>query len=207
MKKAARWGIGMGAALGLFAATSVAWADDPKAPPPSKDKSPATAEPAPGKVAVGGDAAFVPLIGDLSNAAGPGIGVLGAAGYRPMPSLEVTARLGYIHHLNKDFGGGTTGISQIPALLGARYHVFPTLSTPYVAAELGPNYVIARSSTGAFGGGSASSSELKVGATIGAGYMYKGFDARAQAFVLDLGHAGDTLALMVNVGYRFDVVP
>lgn len=207
MKKAARWGMGFGAALGIFAATSSAWADDPKAPTASKDKSAATAEPTPGKVSVGGDAAFVPILGDLSNAAGPGIGVLGAAGYRPMPSLEVTARLGYIHHLNKDFGGGTTGISQIPALLGARYHVFNTLSTPYVAAELGPNYVIGRASSGTFGARSVSDSELKVGATIGAGYMYKGIDARAQAFVLDLGHAGDTLALMINVGYRFDVVP
>lgn len=194
---------GIVGALGWAGAAS---ADPVKAAPAAPDKKSDAAPEAPSKVSVGGDVAFVPLLGDLSNAAGPGFGALAAGGYRPLPPLEITARVGYVHHLSRDHGGGSTGIAEIPVLFGARYHFFQGKNGPYAGAELGPDYVIGRASTGAFGGGTASDSELKVGATLGAGYLYRGFDARAQAFVLDLGHAGDSLALMVNVGYRFDLM-
>lgn len=192
--------------VGALGWTGAASADPAKPAPAAPDKKSDTAPESAAKASVGGDVAFVPILGDLSNAAGPGFGALAAGGYRPLPPLEVTARIGYIHHLSRDQGGGSTGIAEIPALFGARYHLFEGKSGPYAGAELGPNYVIGRASAGGLGGRTVSDSELKVGATVGAGYLYRGFDARAQAFVLDLGHAGDSLAIMVNVGYRFDLL-
>ncbi|WP_394839768.1 porin family protein [Pendulispora rubella] len=99
------------------------------------------------KIGVGGDAMFVIPVGDFSDITGIQFGLLGRGGYRVLPQLEITGRIGYIHGFKKEFpntgGNVKSGVSVIPVWAGARWFFFSDnpLAGPYAGGELGLNFI------------------------------------------------------------------
>jgi hypothetical protein len=147
---------------------------------------------------VGGDAAFVLPVGRLFDGASVGVGALGKFEYTLPPPVTVTARVGFVYHFSKDFGGTSVGISTIPIWVGGKVHPLGTKEGPYGALELGPTVILARA-------GNASDSETRFSMTVGGGYQVGPIDIRAGLWVYDLGHFGDSLSLSVNVGYTAQI--
>lgn len=193
--------------LSLCLAAASASAQAPIAPKgaardrPQVDPAPA---PLPEK-SLGADAALVPILGSLGNGAGIGFGALGKFEYQVAPAVKLGARLGYVYHLDRGNERSSTGISEVPALVGVKY-IVPGAKGLYLGGELGLSYIMARVTVQSpFGGGSAtgSDSELKPSATAGLGAELGALDLRAAFYVLDLGNAGETTAVMLGAGYRF----
>jgi hypothetical protein len=160
------------------------------------------------KISVGGDLQFMlPLSSDFSNASGPWIGALAHAGYRVIPPLEITARIGYLAGLSKSqqtpFGSVSYSVSDIPIWLGARYYFMDAPAGLYGAAELGINVMNVSA-------GGQSTGWTREGFNIGAGYVISKelpIDIRAQLMYLNLlgtqsGESG-WLGLGLSVGYSF----
>jgi hypothetical protein len=189
--------------LGLAAASASA---QPPIAPKGAAADRAQAEPAPPQEkALGADAALVPILGSLGNGAGIGFGALGKFEYQVAPAVKLGARLGYVYHLDKGTERSSTGISEVPALVGVKY-IVPGAKGLYLGGELGLSYIMARVTVQSpFGGGSAtgSDSELKPSATAGLGAELGALDLRAAFYVLDLGNASETTAVMLGAGYRF----
>jgi Outer membrane protein beta-barrel domain len=169
------------------------------------------------KIVVGGDAQFMlPLNSDFSNASGPWIGVLAHGGYRIIPALELTARIGYLAGLSKSTsetipGAGSisasTSISDIPVWIGARYYLMNAPAGLYGAAEIGINAMTLHATVDNV---SASSGATREGFNVGAGYVISPdlpIDIRAQFMYLNLlgtdsGEKGE-FGLGISAGYSF----
>jgi hypothetical protein len=146
------------------------------------------------KMAIGGDFALaIPVSSALRDTAGIGIGVLPKFSYAIMEELLGTFRVGYIFHLKKN----DLGFKEIPVLFGAKY----MFGSAYGAAEIGFDHVSVDVPVPGFG--TVTGSDTKPAFDIGGGYMIGDIDLRLALFMWDLGHAGDTLELMVNAGYNF----
>jgi hypothetical protein len=174
---------GLLALVSVLLVTGGAHAQDP-APPP------AAAEPGVKKIGVGGDAMFFLPVGDLADATGPGIGILGRFGYRVIPALEVTGRIGYIFGLSKENGAIKTSISNIPIWAGARYFIMNPAAGLWAGGELGVNLLQFSSEGSVLGASlSSSSSETRFGFNLAAGYVISEdlpIDIRAQFSYLNL---------------------
>jgi hypothetical protein len=95
------------------------------------------------KIGVGGDLIFALPLGDMADATGPAIGPVGRFGYRVIPPLELTGRIGYLFGFDKDQGlGFSSSISLLPIWAGARYFVMQPESGLHVGGELGLNILI-----------------------------------------------------------------
>jgi hypothetical protein len=160
----------------------------PAAAPSSEDK----------KIAVGADLLFVLPVGTLSNLTGPQIGPLLRGGYRLMPQLEATARIGYLFAFGRSqsTAGGTnsTSVTDIPIWLGARYFLGDAPAGPYAAAEIGLNFLSA-SQSGTLNGQnfSQSNGSTGFGFDLGVGYVISKdlpIDLRLQYSYLNLIGAG-----------------
>ena len=194
-------------AMTTLALGARAFADE-TAPPPAGAPAPETPVAAAAgqtgaetKIQLGADGAFVLPLGNFSNAANAGIGALIRGEYSVMPKLNITGRLGFVYYLTKDQGFDYK-FWNIPVLVGAKYDIAQGF---YGAAEAGLflNHASATVSIPGFGSASSSNTETDFGATITAGYRMGDLDARVGLQWADLGHAGDTMGLMVNVGYSF----
>lgn len=164
------------------------------------------------KIVLGGDAQFMlPLNSDFSNASGPWIGVLAHGGYRIMPALELTGRIGYLAGLSKSQTiAGTTvseSISDIPIWVGARYYFMDAPAGLYGAAEIGINAMTAHASVGGISG---STGVTREGFNIGAGYVISQdlpIDIRVQLMYLNLlgteSNEKADLGLGISAGYSF----
>jgi len=162
------------------------------------------------KIVAGADLQFVlPLNSDYSNVAGPQIGALLRGGYRVMPALEITARIGYLYGLSKSqntaLGSVSYSISNIPIWVGARYYFMDAPAGLYGDAELALNLMTASAS---FGGVSQSTGVTREGFNLGAGYVISTdlpIDIRAQFMYLNLlgTNSGETalMGLGISVGY------
>jgi hypothetical protein len=138
--------------------------------------------------------------GDMADAAGFGIGALVRFEMPLRDKLVLTARAGYIQHLEKEAEGGLGGEaksswSQLPLIGGVRYAFSPKF---YGAAELG--LVMVRVSVD-IGGESMDSSDTNLGMTLGGGYRTGKLDVRGGLLFPDAGEAGDVMAVMATVGY------
>ncbi len=165
------------------------------------------------KIVVGGDLQFVlPLNSDFSNATGPLIGVLVHGGYRVIPALEITGRIGYLYGLSKSQGqiagqDYSTSISDIPIFVGARYYFMEPPAGLYGAAEIGANLLSVKASVA---GQSASNGATREGINLGVGYVISPdlpIDIRAQFMYLNLlgtdsGEKGE-YGLGISAGYSF----
>lgn len=167
------------------------------------------------KLTVGVDAQFLlPLNSDFSNGSGPWIGGLARAGYRVIPPLEVTARIGYLAGLSKSESvlgqSVSSSISDIPLWIGARYFFGVPSDAPaglYGAAEIAFNFMTAHESAN---GVSVSSGETREGFNLGVGYVLSQdlpIDFRVQFSDLNLlgTNSGEPslLGLGLSVGYSF----
>ncbi len=145
-----------------------------------------------GKI-LGVDGAFMLPIGDFGDAAGIGIGALLRFEMALDAKLSLTARAGYIHHLEKN----SISFSQIPVMAGAKYMLTDTL---YGAAELG--FVRAAVSAEAFGM-TFEDDETNLAMNLGVGMPVGPLDVRAGLNILDLGNAGESMAVAISAGYNF----
>lgn len=162
------------------------------------------------KITVGADAQFILPVGDMSNATGPQIGALLRGGYRVIPPLEITARIGYLAGLSKSQGSSAIGnvsssISNIPLWVGARYYFMDAPAGLYGAAELGFNFQQVSASVG---GVSASQGATREGFNLGVGYVISQdlpIDIRAQYSYFNLlgTQSGETaeMGIGLSVGY------
>jgi Outer membrane protein beta-barrel domain len=179
----------------------------------------AEASPAAGdkKISVGADLLFVLPVGDLSNDTGPQIGPLLRGGYRIMPALELTARIGYLFAFGKSQNPtplvtGSTSVTDIPVWLGARYFVGDAPAGLYAAAEIGVNFLNA-SYTVNPGNVQKSTGDTRGGFNLGVGYVISKdlpIDVRLQYSYLNLigantGPSGDgsLMGIGLSAGYSF----
>ena len=169
-------------------------------PAPTADVAPAAAGAA--KLTIGADAAFQLPLGNLADATGMGFGALVRGEYNLIPNLNGTLRAGYIYSLKKDNSGLKSKVDNIPIWVGGKYFITDMI---YAGAEVGLNMLKTTADISIAGiSGSASSTENKFGGNVGAGVLLAGaLDVRAQLEILDFGHSGDSMAVMVNVGYNF----
>jgi hypothetical protein len=143
--------------------------------------------------------------GDWGDAVGFGIGALMRFEMPLKEKIVLTARAGYIQHLEKDAEGGEFGgdssmsVGEIPVFGGIRYAFSQTESTAiYGAAELG--FVMYRTSIDV-GGESMSDSDTNLGMSLGAGYRTGKLDLRGGLYFPDAGEADDAMAVMATIGY------
>jgi len=202
----------------LFSRSAFAQRPAPGAPAPA----PAPAAPAEEKkIGIGGDLLFVIPLGDLGDVSSIQVGPVFRGGYRVIPNLELTARLGYLIGLKKErtfstgFGNATisAGFNLIPVWGGARYFFMDPSEGLYGAAELGLNVLVRTTSTG-----TAGDSLTRIGANAGIGYVISKelpIDIRAQFQIYNLllkesGTVGTTtiseptyFGVGVSAGYTF----
>jgi len=156
---------------------------------------------------VGVDGGLVLPLGDWANATGVGFGALGRFEYALDPQLSATGRVGYITHLEKDDRYKT---SELPILAGLRLGLSGEPDGLYVAGEAGLVNFTLRQPTGSAvfgnqvgGGDKVSNSELKFGATAGAGYRAGNIDGRVGIFIASVSDLEETLGVMATIGYNF----
>lgn len=152
---------------------------------------------------IGLDGGIAMPTGDWADGVGFGIGALARFEMPLRDKLVLTARAGYIQHLEKeadnDFGDSKSSSSQIPLFGGVRYAFSQRpRSAIYGAAELG--FVMYRVSM-EVSGESMSESDTNLGMTLGAGYRTGKLDIRGGLLFPDVGEAGDIMAVMATVGY------
>jgi len=171
-------------------------ADTAAAPAPAPEAAPAAAAGGT-KITIGADGAFHLPLGTLADGSGMGVGALVRGEYSVIPNLNVTLRTGYIFGLSKDIAGAKASISWIPIWVGGKYFINDMI---FAGLELGMNMLKSKVE---IGGASLTGSDNKIGANVGAGVLLSGLELRAQLEILDTGHSGDTMGLMLNVGYNF----
>ena len=159
------------------------------------------------KMTLGIDAQFMLPLGDFGKAAGPQIGPLVRFGYRVIPALELTGRVGYLFGLSKEVGPFKSSLSNIPIWVGARYFFMDAPAGFYGAAELAINLMSAKIEAG---GQSASTSVTREGINLGVGYVISKelpIDLRAQFSLLNLlgKETNETsfTAIGISAGYSF----
>ncbi len=162
------------------------------------------------KIGVGGDLQFVLPIGDLGDAYGPQIGPLLRVGYRVIPALEVTARVGYLYGLAKSqpspIGEIKASLNTIPIWLGARYFFMQPGAGAYGAAEFGLNMLSGKVE---FGGQSQTGdTQSRFGFNVGAGYVISKdlpIDIRAQFMHMNIAGTKEgekaALGIGISAGY------
>ena len=211
----------------LVTGSAFAQGAPPGPPPPGAPPAQGAPPPTEGgeddgkKIGIGGDLLFVIPLGDLSDASSLQIGPLVRGGYRVIPNLELTARLGYLIGLKKERTIGTgvgtvtvsTGFNLIPIWAGARYFFMDPYAGVYGAAELGLNILAPTTSIG-----NAGDSLTRIGANLGVGYVISKelpIDIRAQFQIYNLllkesaSGAGFTIdeptyfGLGISAGYTF----
>jgi len=186
--------------LTLLAMTGPARGED-KAPPAAEtNPAPAATGLMGGKLIIGADTAFQLPLGNFADVTGVGFGGLVRVEYSLIPNLNGTFRVGYIYSLKKDTDGLKTSTDNIPLWVGTKYFLTDII---YGGAEVGLNLLWAKTE-GTMAGLTQSqiALETKFGGTVGAGVLLGPLDVKAQLEILDFGHTNDSLALMINVGYK-----
>ncbi len=170
---------------------------------PKRDVKPKSPEPVEGeampeeRASFGVAAAPVLPVGNLSDAFAFGLGATLGFDYAVHAHVQLVARTGYVHHFPKSGLDATLG--ALPIWAGARW----TLGVGdrlYAEGALGPTILFAHATVA---GVSASDSETKLGAALGGGWKFDRFDVGARLVFWDLGHAGDSAALMATAGFTF----
>jgi hypothetical protein len=166
-------------------------------------------------VGVGVDLQLLVPTGSLSDITGPMVGPLIRGGYRVIPALEITGRIGYLYGFTKSVsvpnapaGAATTSwsVSDIPIWVGARYFFMDPPAGFYAAFELALNLMTTHLNLGT----STDTGLTREGFNIGAGYVLSPavpIDIRAQFTMFNLlGKQTDEdsfLAVGLSVGYSF----
>lgn len=155
--------------------------------------------------AIGADLIGQLPVGNFADAAGFGIGGLlrGEFAINQSP-LAVTARAGYIWHVEKETGATTYNYSQVPLLAGLKYSL-PTAPI-YLAAEAGAVVGMIDTETDFPGPGgpvSNSESETNFAWSAGAGYELGDVDIRLALYFPDASNMADMMTVGISLGYNF----
>lgn len=156
-------------------------------------------------LAMGADLAFMLPMGDFGDASGPLLGAMFKLEHALSPNLGFTGRIGYLFGLEKEPAPGLkSSITDVPIWAGIKYYVSAPRDGFWVGAEAGLNYLTATAKGNVLGVEfEASDSEMKFGAGARAGYRLGAVDIGAGLTMLDLGEAGDSMAVLATVGYDF----
>jgi hypothetical protein len=152
-------------------------------------------------------------VGNLADDTGPQIGPLLRVGYRIMPALELTARIGYLFAFGKSQTPGgnvtaNTSLPDIPVWLGARYFVGDAPAGLYGAAEIGMNFLTGQATINP-GNVQKSTGDTRAGFNLGVGYVISKdlpIDVRLQYSYLNLiGESGEKslMGIGLSAGYSF----
>jgi hypothetical protein len=146
--------------------------------------------------------------GNYSDITGFGIGLMVGGEMLFTNQLSFTGRIGFDYHLSKSYNSSALGVSvstdthwnNIPILVGAKYYVSGKRDGFYGAAEIGLYYLMFSSS---YAGSSASSSDTKLGFTVGGGYKMGPFDGRLTLQCHSIGDFADMFQLALLGTYEF----
>ena len=154
------------------------------------------------QVTLGVDVESALPLSTYADASGIGAGALLTIEYPVMEQLSVTGRAGFQYHLDKSpFPGVDSHVHAIPVLLGAKYYVMQNdRQGLFASAEVGTFGLMASASGG---GTTASDTQLKFGAGIGAGYQWNQWSFRLNVHAHDVGNFGDLMMVTGGVGYQF----
>lgn len=162
------------------------------------------------KNALGVDAGVLIPIGNFSDVTSIMIGGVLKYEMGVTPNIGVTGRVGFFYGLSKSIGPISYGVSDLPVWVGGRYYFMGGGEGAHAGVEIGLNDLMTRVGgyTQSAGGitinvPSVSHSDVKFGLNIPVGYKIGDLDIQAQYSLLDIGHAGDTMAVGVTVGYNF----
>ena len=86
-------------------------------------------------MSIGVEGGLTAPLGDFSDGAGLGIGVLGEFAFAINQQFRLTATTGLVYHLSQDFLGASLQLTEFPLLLGARVHVAKPV---FVFGQIGP---------------------------------------------------------------------
>ncbi len=161
------------------------------------------------KISIGAEFQFVLPVGNWSTTYGSQIGPLLRVGYLVIPSLEITARAGYLFGLIKANAGLESRISNIPVWAGARYFFMHPDAGLYGAGEIGLNNFNTRATGEVLGQRvDSSDSATRFGFNLGVGYANSRalpIDVRAQFMHHNLlgTQSGEKamLGIGISVGY------
>lgn len=147
-------------------------------------------------------------VGDFADVAGFGLGALLRYEHHVARSpLAVTARAGYIYHLEEDLPGPfgsevSTQYAQVPLLAGLKYSL--PGAPIYVGAEAGAVISIVRTEmTGPGLDESDSENETNFAWSAGAGYELGPVDIRLALYFADGTNMSESMAIGVSLGYNF----
>jgi hypothetical protein len=136
-------------------------------------------------------------VGDYADVAGFGFGALGGIEVGMNPGLALTARSGYIQHLEQDNDEDSFKLRHIPILGGLKFTV---PETPlYLVGEVGA--VMTRTETDVPFVGSTSDEETNLGWGAGFGTMAGPLDLRASFNVWDAANMSETLTIGLSLGF------
>ena len=141
-------------------------------------------------------------LGDWGSFTTVAVGALADVQYGVSPELEVTGRGGFLFHFEKH----NVRLWELPLFGGVKYGFGQRGERPYVAAELGfTNLHESTEWTNPYTGKmeKGSDSELDLSMTVGGGYELERLDFRGAIYIVDVGHAGNTMGLLASVGYAF----
>jgi opacity protein-like surface antigen len=158
--------------------------------------------------AVGADLIGQLPVGDFADVAGFGLGGLLRGEYNINQSpLAITARAGYIWHMERETDQGattvTTNFSQVPLLAGLKYSL---AGAPiYVAAEAGAVIAMSEGESDGPGPGTTSfdDSQTNFAWTAGAGYELGPVDIRMALYFADGANMSESMSVGVSFGYNF----
>lgn len=153
--------------------------------------------------------ALVVPVGTLSDKAGLGAGIFLGGEYGIARRLSLTARVGFVHHLGKEWSDRASRLSterthqQISTSIGLRGYF---TSSFYAGAELGGTYDmvhVRETSAGVRDPISTSATDFGATAALGVGYRFADLDAGVRGSLLSLEAPAKHVALMASLAYRF----
>ncbi|MBW1808633.1 MAG: outer membrane beta-barrel protein [Deltaproteobacteria bacterium] len=134
----------------------------------------------------------IPLL-DWGDATGVGFGAFGKFEFYFNPNMGLSARFGYIYHLNKTVLGVDAHSTEMPILIGFKY-----LTDFGLYGELATGICRYEVVAGGFSG-----DEWKLGLLLGVGYEIFGLNAGVNLFWPSAGDIDDIMALMFTIGWSF----
>ena len=160
------------------------------------------------RYALGADVIGQLPVGDFADVAGFGLGALLRYEHHIARSpLALTARGGYIYHLEESISGPfgsevATQYSQVPLLAGVKYSL--PGAPIYIGAEAGAVIgLVSSEMTGPGVDESDSDSETNFAWSAGAGYELGPVDIRLALYFADGANMNESMAVGVSFGYNF----
>lgn len=151
------------------------------------------------KISAAGDLHVGMPLGGLGDLGSVGFGLKARGEYWLLANVAVGLRLGYVHHI----GSGSASFGYIPAQLSGRYFFKDTRLGGYVGGEVGPNFSFV---SGTVAGVDVSGSGVDFGLLLRGGYALGPdlpIDVSLLINIMNLAHAGDTIAIGIEAGYTF----